>query len=121
MEFVMNREKSLQQFKGKSVLDLPTPSIVADIEAIDANLKKMDDFFIGSECKLRPHFKSHKCVTLAKRQMSHKNTVGITCAKLSETEQLVDGGIKDILIANQVIGMEFIAPIGEVPVLPTKF
>ncbi len=102
----MNYKKLLQEFKGKSVTELPTPSIVADISAIDTNLKKMDDFFSGAGCKLRPHFKSHKCVTLAKRQMSHDNTVGITCAKLSEAEQLVAGGIKDILIANQVIGMD---------------
>ncbi len=102
----MNREKLLQKFRGKPFNELPSPSIVADIDAIDANLAKMDDYFAGPACKLRPHFKSHKCVTLARRQMSHSNTVGITCAKLSEAEQLVAGGITDVLIANQVIGMD---------------
>lgn len=106
MGFIMNRKELLQKFKGKSVVDLPTPSIVADIDAIDMNLKKMDDFFVASNCKLRPHFKSHKCVTLAKRQMSYPNTIGITCAKLSEAEQLVAGGVTDVLIANQVIGSD---------------
>ncbi|MCK5104348.1 MAG: alanine racemase, partial [Cyclobacteriaceae bacterium] len=52
------------------------------------------------------HFKSHKCVSLARLQMTYSNTIGITCAKVSEAEQLVSGGIKDILIANQVIGID---------------
>jgi len=104
MEFIVNREELLKKFKGKMLDVLPTPSIVADIDAIDANLSRMDSFFEDSVCKLRPHFKSHKCVTLAKRQMSYSNTVGITCAKLSEAEQLVAGGIGDVLIANQIIG-----------------
>jgi D-serine deaminase-like pyridoxal phosphate-dependent protein len=86
--------------------ELPTPSIVADIDAIDANLAQMDGFFNGRSSKLRPHFKSHKCVTLARRQMGCKNTVGITCTKVSEAEKLVAGGINDVLIANQVIGMD---------------
>ncbi|MEN8227911.1 MAG: DSD1 family PLP-dependent enzyme [Bacteroidota bacterium] len=103
----------LQQFKGRPVIELPTPSIVADLDTLDANLEKMDDLFSAPGCKLRPHFKSHKCVTLARRQMSRKNTIGITCAKLSEAEQLVAGGIKDVLIANQVIGMDKTVRIAE--------
>ena len=109
----MNKGKLLHKFKGKSVTELPTPSIVADVDAIDANLSKMDNYFAGSGCKLRPHFKSHKCVTLAKLQMEYSNTVGITCAKLSEAEQLVAGGITDVLIANQVIGIDKTARIAE--------
>ena len=110
----MNRERLLEKFKGMPVTELPTPSMVADITAIDANLAKMDGFFTGPGSKLRPHFKSHKCVTLARRQMSQPNTVGITCAKVSEAEQLVIGGVHDILIANQVIGMDKTARIAEI-------
>ena len=106
MGSTLKREELLQKYKGRPVTELPTPSIVADIAAIDANLSKMDSYFTGSGCRLRPHFKSHKCVTLAKRQLDHQNTVGITCAKVSEAEQLVEGGIKDVLIANQVIGLD---------------
>jgi D-serine deaminase-like pyridoxal phosphate-dependent protein len=102
----MNRENLLEKFEGRPFIELPTPSIVADIAAIDANLAKMDGFFAGPGSKLRPHFKSHKCVSLARRQISQPNTVGITCAKVSEAEQLVSGGIHNVLIANQVIGMD---------------
>jgi D-serine deaminase-like pyridoxal phosphate-dependent protein len=113
MGSVIKRDRLLQAYRGKPVTQLPTPSMVADITAMDANLAKMDVFFDSSGSKLRPHFKSHKCVTLARRQMSHKNTVGITCAKLSEAEQLVIGGIRDVLIANQVIGRDKTARIAE--------
>jgi D-serine deaminase-like pyridoxal phosphate-dependent protein len=64
----------------------------------------MADYFAGRPCKLRPHFKSHKCIELVRRQLAAGGCSGITCAKLSEAEQLVVGGIKDILIANQVVG-----------------
>ncbi|HUU28996.1 MAG TPA: DSD1 family PLP-dependent enzyme [archaeon] len=98
---------------GKSVEELQTPAIVADIEALDANLSLLAGYFAVRHCKLRPHFKSHKCVTLARRQLKAGSANGITCAKVSEAEQLVSGGIKDILIANQVIGPEKVRRVAE--------
>jgi D-serine deaminase-like pyridoxal phosphate-dependent protein len=98
----MNRRELI----GKSVNMLTTPAVVIEEDALDKNLKLLDGFFEDKRCKLRPHFKSHKCVTLAKKQLAYPNTVGITCAKLSEAEQLVKGGVSDVLIANQVIGAE---------------
>ena len=109
----MIREQLLQKFKGRQLIELPTPSIIADVTAMETNLARMDGFFTGKGSKLRPHFKSHKCVTLAKWQMDYPNTAGITCAKLSEAEQLVKGGIQDILIANQVIGLDKTVRIAE--------
>jgi D-serine deaminase-like pyridoxal phosphate-dependent protein len=98
---------------GRPVEELKTPAIVADIESLDANLLLMAGFFEDKHCKLRPHFKSHKCVTLARRQLETGNAVGITCAKVSEAEKLVEGGITDILIANQVIGADKVRRVAE--------
>jgi D-serine deaminase-like pyridoxal phosphate-dependent protein len=89
---------------GRPVASLPTPALVVDLPGLDANLKLLADYFAQRPAKLRPHFKSHKCVTLARRQLAAGSAVGITCAKLSEAEVLVAGGVKDILIANQVVG-----------------
>ena len=91
---------------GKQIEELSTPAIIADYDEIKSNLSKLDNYFREKKCKLRPHFKSHKCVTLAILQLEQPNTIGITCAKLSEAEQLVNGGVKDVLIANQVIGVD---------------
>jgi D-serine deaminase-like pyridoxal phosphate-dependent protein len=106
MEFVMKEEFHQHRWLGKLVEELPTPVIVAEVEKIEKNLTYLSKYFRDKQCKLRPHFKSHKCVTLARQQIDCDNTVGITCAKLSEAEQLVAGGLTDVLIANQVIGMD---------------
>lgn len=89
---------------GLAIEDLDTPTLLLDRTASDRNLVKMAAFFEDRSSKLRPHFKNHKCVTLAKRQLSAGNSVGITCAKLGEAEVLVENGINDVLIANQVVG-----------------
>jgi D-serine deaminase-like pyridoxal phosphate-dependent protein len=64
----------------------------------------MAAFFAGRACQLRPHFKSHKCLAIARLQLAAGQAVGMTCAKLSEAEVLVAGGVRDVLIANQVVG-----------------
>jgi D-serine deaminase-like pyridoxal phosphate-dependent protein len=91
-------------FIGKPVDSLPTPALVVEAEALEQNLRMMADYFAARAAKLRPHFKSHKCVTLAHRQIAAGSAVGITCAKLAEAEALVAGGVKDVLIANLVVG-----------------
>jgi D-serine deaminase-like pyridoxal phosphate-dependent protein len=63
----------------------------------------MAAFFAGRHCRLRPHFKSHKCTRIARLQME-AGALGITCAKLGEAEVVADAGIEDILIANQLVG-----------------
>lgn len=80
-----------------------TPALLLDGDALEANLQRMAAFFADRHCKLRPHFKSHKCTTIARMQMK-AGAVGITCAKLGEAEVVADAGIRNILIANQIVG-----------------
>jgi len=82
--------------------NLPTPALLIDLSALEFNLASMSHFFLQKSAKLRPHFKTHKCPIIAKKQMEY-GAIGITCAKLSEAEVLVDSGISSILIANQVV------------------
>ncbi len=93
---------------GRSLADLDTPTLLLDRAASDRNLAKMAAFFRDRHAKLRPHFKNHKCVTLAKRQLA-AGAVGMTCAKLGEAEVLVEHGFEDVLIANQVVGAPKVA------------
>ena len=93
-------------FLGKGVDALPTPALVAQDELLDENIELLAKYFASRECRLRPHFKSHKCVTLARRQIEAGGANGIACAKLSEAEQLVAGGVDDVLIANQIVGAD---------------
>ncbi len=105
---------SANDWIGTPLEDLDTPALLLDRSASDGNLRKMADFFRGRKCQLRPHFKNHKCVTLARRQLEAGSAVGMTCAKLGEAEVLADGGIDDVLIANQVVGRHKMARLVEV-------
>jgi len=88
---------------GRSIYELDTPCLLLDRAACERNLEKMATFFRGRPAQLRPHFKNHKCVALAQRQLA-VGAVGLTCAKLAEAEILVDHGCDNVLIANQVVG-----------------
>jgi D-serine deaminase-like pyridoxal phosphate-dependent protein len=90
---------------GRPLSDVDTPSLLLDRAACDRNLARMAEFFRGRSAQLRPHFKNHKCLTLAKRQIA-AGAIGMTCARLSEAELLVAGGIDNVLVANQVVGAE---------------
>ena len=51
----------------------------------------------------RPHSKAHKTPEIAKMQIA-AGAIGVTCAKLGEAEVMAAAGIRDILIANQIVG-----------------
>jgi D-serine deaminase-like pyridoxal phosphate-dependent protein len=87
---------------GKSVFDLPTPALVVDLDRVEANLEKMQRLVSNAGRALRPHIKTHKCSTLARMQVA-AGAIGVTCATLGEAEAMATGGIRDILIANQLV------------------
>jgi D-serine deaminase-like pyridoxal phosphate-dependent protein len=86
-----------------SLSEIDTPALLLRRPALERNIAKMADRFRDAPVRLRPHFKSNKCLHIARLQMA-AGAVGITCAKLGEAEVLIDGGISDVLIANQIVG-----------------
>ena len=90
------------------IMSLPTPALIADEGVMNQNMDTANEVMKGSRARLRPHFKSHKCAAIAHRQME-MGAVGITCAKLSEAEDLIFSGIEDVLIANQIVELDKIA------------
>jgi D-serine deaminase-like pyridoxal phosphate-dependent protein len=82
---------------------LDTPQLLVDLDVVDANLRRM--FAAGRErgVNVRTHFKSLKCGGLA-QYIARQGGTTFLCAKLNEAEILADAGIRDILIANQVVG-----------------
>lgn len=81
--------------------DIETPALIIDEGILKENMKRMEALLSGGTLALRPHYKSHKCADLALRQI-RAGAKGMTCAKLSEAEDLADAGVEDILIANQI-------------------
>lgn len=88
---------------GRPLDEVDTPALVIDADAMERNIARMAAFFAERPTKLRPHAKTHKSPIIAHKQLA-AGAVGITCAKLGEAEVLVEGGIQDILIANQIVG-----------------
>lgn len=88
--------------RGAKVEDLDTPALLLDLNVLERNVKKMADFF-GRPAKMRPHIKTHKCPIIAHKQIA-AGAEGISCQKLSEAEVMVQSGIGDVFITNQVIG-----------------
>ena len=85
------------------VAGVDTPALLVDLDVMEENFRRMAGFFRNRPAKLRPHFKNHRVLELAVRQMEH-GAIGITCARLWQAERLAAFGIRDILIANEIAG-----------------
>ena len=81
--------------------DLDTPCIVLDLDILEQNLGRMQAGAIAAGKNLRPHAKSHKCSSLAKKQLE-QGAIGICAAKVSEAEVLVNSGIHGVLVTGPV-------------------
>jgi len=87
---------------GMSVDDIQTPCLILDLDALERNVKKMGDYAAAHGMRHRSHGKMHKSVDVQKLQESLGGAVGVCCQKVSEAEVFVRGGIKDVLVSNQV-------------------
>ena len=88
---------------GKSIAELDTPALLVDLDALDRNIATMAAAARAAGADWRPHIKASKAPELAKRLIAG-GAVGVTSAKVSEAEQMVDGGVDDLLIANEIVG-----------------
>src|SRR5205823_10129157 len=71
-------------------------------------IARMADTFRAAGINWRPHTKGLKSPALVERLLA-AGASGITCAKTSEAEVMAEAGVRDILIANQVVGAAKIA------------
>ncbi len=90
-------------FVGMPKEEMDTPALLLDLDKLEANIARMSAFFADRPAKLRPHTKTHKCPIIAHKQIA-AGAIGVTSAKLDEAEAMAQAGIRDILIANQIVG-----------------
>ena len=83
--------------------EVDTPALLLDLEAFERNLDRLDKSLAETRIRVRPHAKSHKCPEIALRQMA-RGAIGVCCQKVSEAEAMVEGGVMNVLISNEVIG-----------------
>jgi len=87
---------------GMDEADIQTPCLVLDLDALERNVKKMGDLCADMGVRHRAHGKMHKSVDVLKLQQSMGAAVGVCCQKVSEAEVFARGGIKDVMVSNQV-------------------
>lgn len=87
---------------GMSEEDIQTPCLVLDLDALERNIKKMGDYAAAQGMRHRVHGKMHKSVDVAKLQEALGAACGVCCQKVSEAEVFARGGIRDVLVSNQV-------------------
>ena len=87
---------------GMDAADIQTPCLILDLDALERNVKKMADRASAMGVRHRAHGKMHKSVDVAKLQETMGHSVGVCCQKVSEAEVFVRGGIKDVLVSNEV-------------------
>ena len=90
--------------------ELDTPSLLVDYDIFMSNLAFMQDYADRNGVALRPHTKTHKSPELAKIQLE-QGACGIAVAKTGEAEVMAAAGMKDIFIANEVVGVQKLARI----------
>jgi D-serine deaminase-like pyridoxal phosphate-dependent protein len=88
---------------GMALAEVDTPALLVDLDAFEANLRLMQRATADLPVQVRCHAKTHKCPAIALQQIAH-GAVGVCCQKVSEAEAMVDGGVHDVLISNEVVG-----------------
>jgi len=105
---------------GMDEADIQTPALVLDLDALERNIKKMGDYAAAHGMRHRVHGKMHKSVDVAKLQERLGGAVGVCCQKVSEAEVFVRGGIKDVLVSNQVRDAAKIDRLAQLPTLGSR-
>ncbi len=92
-----------QSLIGTNKYELDTPLLCIDLDRMEANIRLMAETCKANGVQWRPHEKCHKTPAIALMEIA-AGAIGVTCAKVSEAEVMAAGGVRDILIANMVVG-----------------
>jgi len=96
---------------GQKLEDIDTPALVLDLDGFEKNLATLNASVAG-KVRVRPHAKTHKCPDVAKRQIA-LGAVGMCCQKVSEAEAMVEGGVSDVLVSNEIVGAPKLARLAD--------
>ena len=105
---------------GMDEKDIQTPCLVLDLDALERNIAKMGRFAQEMGVRHRVHGKMHKSVDVALLQERLGGSCGVCCQKVSEAEVFARGGIKDVLVSNQVRDPAKIDRLARIPKLGAR-
>ena len=105
---------------GMDESEIQTPCLVLDLDALERNIEKMGRFAREMGVRHRVHGKMHKSVDVALLQEKLGGSVGVCCQKVSEAEVFARGGIKDVMVSNQVRDPAKIDRLARIPLLGSR-
>ena len=105
---------------GMDEADIQTPCLVIDLDAMERNIKKMGDIAKKMGMRHRSHGKMHKSVDVQLIQQELGGACGVCCQKVSEAEAFARGGVKDVLVSNQVRDPAKIDRLARIPKLGAR-
>jgi len=80
-----------------------TPSLVLDLDAFERNVALMARTIVQEGGKRwRPHAKAIRSPALVRR-LIEAGASGVTCSTVAEAKVMVEAGIRDVLVASQVV------------------
>lgn len=88
---------------GIALAEVDTPAFIVDLPILSANIERIARSATAAGLQVRPHIKAHKTPEIARMQLE-AGAVGVTAAKVSEAEAMIDAGITDVFIANEIVG-----------------
>ncbi len=95
---------------GTPIGELDTPCLLLDMDALEHNFQHIADTYRDTDVKIREHTKNIKSPLLAHMQIRAGGSMGGVCtAKVAEAEVMVESGIPDVLIANEIVTDDKIA------------
>jgi D-serine deaminase-like pyridoxal phosphate-dependent protein len=86
-----------------NVNDLETPSVLIDVDKMQANIERMQAHCNALGLGFRAHIKTHKIPDIAKMQIE-AGAIGIAAQKVSEAEVFANAGINNIQIPYNIVG-----------------
>jgi D-serine deaminase-like pyridoxal phosphate-dependent protein len=99
------RDQVRRQYEGdigQRRSELATPALVLDVDAAQRNIDHMASALAGlGRAVIRPHYKTHKCPELARRQVE-AGAGGLSTATVWEAAVLAAAGFDDIFVVNTV-------------------
>ena len=125
----MNQQMKIDEFEvgynipaaiGMDEADIQTPCLILDLDALERNITKMGNLAKEMGVRHRVHGKMHKSVDVAKLQEKLGGSCGVCCQKVSEAESFARGGIKDVLVSNQVRDLAKIDRLARIPKLGAR-
>ena len=97
---------------GRSRSELETPALLLDLDIARKNIAVMAGHMERAGKSLRPHTKTHKAPQIARLQVD-AGAIGVSTATAWEAIVMIDAGVDDILVANEVVGPSRIRALAE--------